>query len=106
MPLNLKMAILRFVCVAAVLLGAAAQETATAERPAPDAAASLEEVAKLQQQEAVLRAQQFEQLTDLADTLLRLGRYDIYSERKGTLMEEARRASAAASADTTIGDRI
>ena len=39
--------LLRLVCVAAVLLGAAAQEAATAERPAPDAAASLEEVAKL-----------------------------------------------------------
>ena len=48
--------------------------------------------------EAVLRAQQFEQLTDLADSLLRVGRYDIYSERKGKLMEEARRASAAAAA--------
>ena len=52
--------------------------------------------------EAVLQKQQFEQLTEAADTLLRAGRFDIYSERKEQLREEADKA-AAATAPATSG---
>ena len=38
--------------------------------------------------EAVLRKQQFEQLTEAADALLRAGRFDIYSERREAILAE------------------
>lgn len=53
--------------------------------------------------EGLLRKQQFEQLTEAADSLLRAGRFDIYSERRETLQEEAEAAGAGSSAASGEG---
>ena len=47
--------------------------------------------------EAVLRKQQFEQLTEAADALLRAGRFDIYAEKRETLRAEAASQAGGAS---------
>ena len=48
----------------------------------------------------VLRKQQFEQLTEAADALLRAGRFDIYSQKREDLLDQQRRMHSSGSQGT------
>ena len=60
------------------------RDRASGKRPREEAAPAAED-----DLEGVLRRQQFAQLTEAADALLRTGRFDIYSERREALLEAA-----------------